>query len=1114
MSMKLVGCWVFSAALLFGSSACSGGKDKDDADGGGRADTGADEDGSGPDEDGGFPGGGDGGGDDPDGGGDDGGSTEDPCALESCGAGQRCEDGSGTAECIDNECEDLSCDDMEECAPAPGGGNLCKSIACSSDVQCSDARHCDGEKCVDDVCEAETQRCDGNQVFQCASNGGEDLARFSCSGNAYFSSACDEAASGGAGCTCQDDWDCPNFTECNAGTCQGTGVAPTCTLPALPFQDVLPTLEFRWGGDSNSSRNATGRPFPNYAQVSATPVVANLDDDNGDGLINELDFPEIVFMAYAGSDSGIHHSGAVRALHGGGPNRGQDYFALCGAKHWFEGQDVASATCGVDEGITRPAGGLAVGDLDYDGVPEIVLPTEAGTLQILDNRGQVISTSSKLFIAQGDPAPNAESWKYPQVGLANLDNAGLVEVILGNHVFTLVKTPAGALQVQDLFVGPPSVSGEQPSQGAQDDSGGQERHFGPTACPANLIDSDPNDQDVSQEIVAGTVVYALPTPPTGVTRRADCPGPDTSDFCQGRLRIVWDARVKNGTAGATGVPNREGYCAVADVLGTNNMIAPGPSNQLDRVPEVILVSSGRLLILRASDGLLLRKIDVQPGERGGAPNVDDFDGDGFPEIAMASSGFYTVLDLQDPEATACPAWPTNLGISTPAPGTNPARNPGGACTSNAQCSAGSVCNTTIGACVCLHNGWRRVTEDDSSKATSSSVFDFNGDGAAEVVYGDECYFRAYDGASGNVRLAIPSVSRTVLENPVVADVDNDGNAEIVFVNNNETLQCGQTTLTNPDGTTVARNALPNGIQVWGDASDTWVSARRIWNEHAYHVTNITESGHVPVREPESWRPYGNRLYNTYRSQPRAFGVAPDLSLTAIQVSSPGVACGELSDQLEIVVLVKNLGDLRVGPGVKLTYYGDFGAGLTALEADGGGALESILTTSLEPGASVLVSVPFKASNNSENTLPERIVARIDEGDAERECREGNNSIEQDVSAGEQLADLRLEIGAADGPCDATKIAVTVHNDGSLPASDVLVRLYAGDPSSGGQPLGELVIEGPILPGESADADVEAMPIERSIVVWGVADPLDAVTECNNANNVDEGPTVFCGSILL
>ena len=61
------------------------------------------------------------------------------------------------------------------------------------------------------------------------------------------------------------------------------------------------------------------------------------------------------------------------------------------------------------------------------------------------------------------------------------------------------------------------------------------------------------------------------------------------------------------------------------------------------------------------------------------------------------------------------------------------------------------------------------------------MFDFNGDGAAEVVYNDECYFHVYDGATGGLYLALPSLSRTIIENPVVSDVDNDGNAQRVPV---------------------------------------------------------------------------------------------------------------------------------------------------------------------------------------------------------------------------------------------------------------------------------------------------------------------------------------------
>ena len=40
--------------------------------------------------------------------------------------------------------------------------------------------------------------------------------------------------------------------------------------------------------------------------------------------------------------------------------------------------------------------------------------------------------------------------------------------------------------------------------------------------------------------------------------------------------------------------------------------------------------------------------------------------------------------------------------------------------------------------------WIKQTQDCSSAATGSSVFDFEGDGKAEVVYGDETTLHVYD----------------------------------------------------------------------------------------------------------------------------------------------------------------------------------------------------------------------------------------------------------------------------------------------------------------------------------------------------------------------------------
>src|SRR5690606_27722060 len=255
-------------------------------------------------------------------------------------------------------------------------------------------------------------------------------------------------------------------------------------------------------------------------------------------------------------------------------------------------------------------------------------------------------------------------------------------------------------------------------------------------------------------------------------------------------------------------------------------------------------------------------------------------------------------------------------------------------------------------------------------------------------------------------------------------------------------------------------------EVWGDPSDQWVAARRIWTQHAYHVTNVTESGAIPLHEPESWRELNGRLYNTYRSQPRNYGIAPDLAVTAIQVSSPDVACGELSDDIEITVEIENLGDLRVGPGVVLEFFGNWDDQdlEAALEDEAGEPITVTLDKSLEPGATTLVTVTYTRGSNDRDDLPEELRAVIDDANAERECNEDNNEITGPVESNAALADLRVEIDDVSS-CISPDVEITVYNDGATAATDVLVRIHAGDPSSGGSVVGEITLEGPIEPGE-------------------------------------------------
>lgn len=134
---------------------------------------------------------------------------------------------------------------------------------------------------------------------------------------------------------------------------------------------------------------------------------------------------------------------------------------------------------------------------------------------------------------------------------------------------------------------------------------------------------------------------------------------------------------------------------------------------------------------------------------------------------------------------------------------------------------------------------------DLTGIAAGTAFDFLGDGSAEAIYGDEDFLFVFDD-SGDAIFQVPRASRTTTEYPVVADVDNDGSAEIVVVSESE---------------------LPGGaatVQVIGDAEDRWVPARRIWNQHGYHVTNVREDGTLPQFEPPAWE-----AQNTYRTQAQA-----------------------------------------------------------------------------------------------------------------------------------------------------------------------------------------------------------------------------------------------------
>jgi len=239
---------------------------------------------------------------------------------------------------------------------------------------------------------------------------------------------------------------------------------------------------------------------------------------------------------------------------------------------------------------------------------------------------------------------------------------------------------------------------------------------------------------------------------------------------------------------------------------------------LDGRPEVV---AGRSAYRH--DGTLLWNAPIGDG----FPAVADFDDDDQAEIAVVTSGLVYLL-----EHTGAVKW---------GPFALPGGGFGGPPTIADVDGDGRPEIGIAGAksyVVFEHDGtikWVQPTRDASSNSTGSSVFDFDGDGTAEIVYADEYFLRIYRGATGEVLYALALGSGTGTELPPIADIDGDGHAEIVAIANR-----------------FLGGEAKQGVFVVGGAGDTWVSTRKLWNQHDYHVTNVNDDLSIPRVERANW----------------------------------------------------------------------------------------------------------------------------------------------------------------------------------------------------------------------------------------------------------------------
>ncbi|NMB76467.1 MAG: VCBS repeat-containing protein [Myxococcales bacterium] len=500
---------------------------------------------------------------------------------------------------------------------------------------------------------------------------------------------------------------------------------------------------------------------------------------------------------------------------------------------------------------THPVSNIAAGDLDGDGRPEIVTAKSGG-------RDLICFEGDGTFKWQTQTDLLVTSWGGPAI--ANVDGEGPPEIVIGANV----------------------VDADGNLRWHRDGSAGDNYRThasAPFAVPADV------DDDGKMEIVTGDTLYAF------------------------------DGTVRYDTGLG------DGFVGLADFTG-------------DGRPEVVVVARGSVRLQSANftpDPAHPERTNIiwlKPGsdlarECGcapdcgllGPPTIADFDGDGKPEIGVAGSNIYIVLD-----------------------------------------SMGSVL-------------WHIQSRDGSSNITGSAVFDFEGDHRAEVVYADELFLRVLRGSDGAVLYQQPHSSLTACEYPVIADVDGDHKAEIVIAQNDLMADAPQKF---------------KGVRVFGDAQDNWVNTRRIWNQHAYSVTNVQESGAIPAVAPQNWK---ISWLNNFRQNAQGEGLfdAPDLAARGLGYLPAGNC---RVDGLRLFAFIVNRGTQSVRAGVPVSFYrGDPRAGGTLL-----GTVRT--TLNLMPGEGEVVEFWWR-DPPIDTPLDIHVVADDAGGGAQpagehNECREHNN----------------------------------------------------------------------------------------------------------------------------
>ncbi len=579
----------------------------------------------------------------------------------------------------------------------------------------------------------------------------------------------------------------------------GPTFAQDCSVPFVPSQ-FKARLAWQSGQDGPASL--------------ATPVVANMNPQADD-------MPEIIVAEAAASGNG----NKIQFYRGDGSNA--------------DNPMVLTVPGAFDN---YPVPGPSVGDVDGDGIPELLMSCADRKIRVFRNYTENLTAPMQLWITASGDLDDVDQ----RALLADFDGDGLPEVYAGSNVYKFNFSNPAAPALTKVINGL-SINGHAHYNNYNEGS------CNPTAVDILSVADCSGDPDCAGlELVAGPVIYSI-----------DLNNADGDGY---QIKVQRDLN----TLVPPPAGYRDGYTAVADM-------------DLDGILDIVVTS-------RRANNQMGMYVWNKTGLKRFFPNVTNTANSGslacvanvyddtkagfakdFPEIIVCSSYNLTCFNLQAAIATpAAPYW-WNLPTSD-------------------------------------YSGW-----------TGSSVYDFNGDGISEIVYRDERDFRILYGGPAPFPPGvdaernwhkIPSWSPTSDEYPVVADVDNDGETEVV--------------LTGRITGGVFFNSRGR-LRVFESDAEPWVPCRMVWNQYNYFIVNVKDdlgfSGQMPNHHLElPVAGSGNRPFNRYLSQLPVLNSNYETFIPLPDADAQVLAVECRLDSQIVTLNICNTGDQTLHPNIPIAFY--------------------------------------------------------------------------------------------------------------------------------------------------------------------------------------------------